>query len=307
MSWLYVPGLADLNSDSAPPCPEPPPSVTWRGKPTPPRSWRAAWKKATWLQRLSGLTSPPSMAARGVASWIASLRASRVSLTPAQESDEATPTSEHSGPSSCASLTRSSQPSSSSRTFPSSFPSSLLFTDDCELWASTALRRCYIPPTRSAESTDDGVCLSSLPTPLASDHKVKRHARWNPQLSLAIDRLPTPTTRDSKGAFGIHTKGGSDLPYAIRALPTPMVQDAASSGAAGYSTQIGRHSGTTLTDAIVGAGSRRPSGTKVNPRLREWIMGLPPGWTRPDPLAPQSIRSWRQSLSACLRRILDSA
>jgi hypothetical protein len=34
-------------------------------------------------------------------------------------------------------------------------------------------------------------------------------------------------------------------------LPTPTRSDANSSGAAGYSTASGRHSGTTLTDAVV--------------------------------------------------------
>jgi hypothetical protein len=35
----------------------------------------------------------------------------------------------------------------------------------------------------------------------------------------------------------------------VASWPTPTRQDAASSGAAGYSTESGRHSGTTLTDA----------------------------------------------------------
>lgn len=44
-----------------------------------PRSWSRAWKTAPWIKRLSGMTLPPSMADRGVASWISSLRGSRVS------------------------------------------------------------------------------------------------------------------------------------------------------------------------------------------------------------------------------------
>lgn len=38
---------------------------------------------------------------------------------------------------------------------------------------------------------------------------------------------------------------------ALRAWPTPTATDAKASGAAGYSTDSGRHSGTTLTDAAV--------------------------------------------------------
>lgn len=52
-------------------------SLTWRGKPTPVKSWLRAWKKATWLQRLFGRMCPPSMDAHFGAWWAASLAASR--------------------------------------------------------------------------------------------------------------------------------------------------------------------------------------------------------------------------------------
>lgn len=54
-------------------------SAGWNGKPSPPSSWRRAWKRAAWLKRLCGRICEPSTASRGVASWIASLRATRVS------------------------------------------------------------------------------------------------------------------------------------------------------------------------------------------------------------------------------------
>jgi len=44
----------------------------------------------------------------------------------------------------------------------------------------------------------------------------------------------------------------------LASWPTPTRQDAASSGAAGYSTESGRHSGTTLTDAARAAGWPTP-------------------------------------------------
>lgn len=49
------------------------PSATLSGKLTQPQSWLRAWKKAAYLQRLSGPTLPPSMQELGVARWIASL------------------------------------------------------------------------------------------------------------------------------------------------------------------------------------------------------------------------------------------
>lgn len=57
-------------------------SATSREKRMPPPYWLRAWKRASWLRRLSGATSDPSTAARGVESWISSLRAIPVSRIP---------------------------------------------------------------------------------------------------------------------------------------------------------------------------------------------------------------------------------
>jgi hypothetical protein len=77
-----------------------------------------------------------------------------------------------------------------------------------------------------------------------------------------------PTTRAADGEKNVRSLEGSlrenarkggpqDLNSAavlVSGWPTPTRQDAASSGAAGYSTESGRHSGTTLTDAARMAG-----------------------------------------------------
>lgn len=47
----------------------------------PAKFWQRAWKRYNWMRRLSGRICTPSTATLGVASWIASLRASRASLT----------------------------------------------------------------------------------------------------------------------------------------------------------------------------------------------------------------------------------
>lgn len=81
MTWLYVPGTSlssapgqeGSDSESNSPCAERVVSLTWRGKQRPPRSWSTAWKRTTWLRRLSGLTLPPSTLALGVDAFIASL------------------------------------------------------------------------------------------------------------------------------------------------------------------------------------------------------------------------------------------
>jgi hypothetical protein len=61
---------------------------------------------------------------------------------------------------------------------------------------------------------------------------------------------PTPRREDSESTGAHH--GKPDTLHSATQLagwPTATVQDAASSGSAAYSTDSGRHSGTTLTDA----------------------------------------------------------
>jgi hypothetical protein len=97
----------------------------------------------------------------------------------------------------------------------------------------------------------------------------------------------------------------------MREWPTPTSKDHAQSGAAGYSTASGRHSGTTLTDAtardwptatqrdwkdgacrdanvptngLLGRAVPRTTGSRharLNPAWVEVLMGYPVGWVAP--------------------------
>lgn len=122
MAWLFVRGMAVSNSGCGSPS-DPPiaPSVTSKGKPMPPASWWRAWKTAPWIQRLSGTTLPPSMANRGVASWIASLRDSRASHSVLLENAARPTTSDGYGPASPAFFAQYDPATSSWRTSQASF------------------------------------------------------------------------------------------------------------------------------------------------------------------------------------------
>lgn len=330
MAWLYVPALAGLNSECEL---QPEEAIAWcvtsSGKPTQQRlSWRG-WKTRPWIRRLSGTILRPSMAIHGVAMWIASLRASHASRTASPANVLAMPTSGRCGLNSSASSPSVSPPSCSSRTFRLSSGTSDLFGESYEGWISYSRRRCYRPPRSSADrmSENGSLCLlptptaqpygsnrrgaagrtgavrpsietivKTLPTPLASDGNKgspnqKCHG-GNPMLTMAVMALPTPLSSQRR-ARGRNSEGGEVLDAVVRLLPTPTASDYKSSGAAGYSTESGRHSGTTLTDAVLGAASAGRTG-KLNPRLSEWIQGFPAGWMSSAPLEMPSFRTWLQ-------------
>ena len=204
-------------------------SFTWRGKPTPAKSWLRAWTKATWLQRLSGRMCPPSMESHFVEWWTASLADSRAKTSPSPESKRGSPASEAgSGRSLLASSKKYSLDWSSLRTSqPSgrkgSKSSSLILPRSGSMRSGVLTERPMLEPlTRGTDSS----C-------------------W-----------PTTTTTDSKA-----------------------------SGAAGYSTASGRHSGTTLTDRAV-----RQWGT---PRATDGDKGGPNQSLKGKPsLVAQARKQW---------------
>ena len=88
MAWLYVPELADSNSDLAWQFPTSEPFVSWRGKPMPLQFWQRAWAKGGWIKLLFGMTSPPSTLDRGAEKWISSLVDTHANHSPSQENEK---------------------------------------------------------------------------------------------------------------------------------------------------------------------------------------------------------------------------
>lgn len=141
--------------------------------------------------------------------------------------------------------------------------------------------------------------MPSPPTPSASPYgshrggAMGRVGESRPSLDTLIPKLPTPTSRYWKDAAcreaNVPTNGLLGR-FVVR-LPSPTAGDAKASGASGYSTDSGRHSGTTLTDAVLGAASAGRSG-RLNPLLSEWMQGLPIGWSGCEPLETSALRRW---------------
>lgn len=162
---------------------------------------------------------------------------------------------------------------------------------------------------------------SAWPTPAARDwkdtgHEPSANERKSPCLPATVMResaWPTPAAMNPNDGEGVETwlarrerlkqtqqngNGcGTPLSIAVQlesasARPTPTATDAKASGAAGYSTASGRHSGTTLTDATVGPRgpeSRSTSGksrARLNHRWVAQLLGFPSDWL--DGIAEQA-------------------
>lgn len=129
----------------------------------PPAYWSRAWKTKPWMRRLSGLTLEPSTADRGVASWIASLAATRASQTASPGKGLAKPTTDGLPTTSCASSMSAGLPVYSGRTSQGTPTASLAYSSlHWNGWA-TALRLEYSQRRKSAPVTD-GNGFSSWPT-----------------------------------------------------------------------------------------------------------------------------------------------
>lgn len=145
-----------------------------------------------------------------------------------------------------------------------------------ETWPSSGTMRagaCYLRPTLEPSTSESG-CGSgpNWPTPRASCSRSQGEARENAYLGgvggldytlstvvIAEERrslIPTPSAQsygsNRGGAAGrVGPERHSLESMASRGLwPTPTAGDAKASGSAGDSTESGRHSGTTLTDAV---------------------------------------------------------
>lgn len=138
--------------------------------------------------------------------------------------------------------------------------SSEVLTGCARIWRATATPsgRFWWVLASGSERPTDGSESGSWRTARAEDsesagtHVTRGTAET---LTAAARRsCPTPTQDDAGGRATRYKQGGTSLSAQAQpsAWPTATSRDCVSSGAANYSTESGRHSGTTLTDAANG-------------------------------------------------------
>ena len=251
MSYLFVPGTEESTSDCGSRCRLLARSVSWRGKLRPAKSWSAACRKGGWIQRLFGQMPRPSTADHGVESWIASLRESRANLGAPPESARGSRTNGTLAKSWSAWLTKWDQDSFSWRTSPGLFDSA--------------------PPTFSGDWPTSGTMRSGECFPLPESAPL---IEGNESSCWPIgEAWPTPDAGMRGGTNSGGAKPGPERPTLERMgrmWPTATAADSKGSGSAAYSTESGRHAGTTLTDAMKGWATPRASdGEKGGPNQRD--------------------------------------
>lgn len=227
MGWLYVPELAASISESPSPSPTIAPSLTWRGKPLPPRRWPALWRTVPWLKRLSGTIFSPSTADAGVEQWISSLRVSRVSRGASLASGAELRTTDGSGRESLPLFATLSRGESFWRTCQVSLTGER--EKSSETWPRSGSMRSgtsFLRPRRARHIAAIG--SSFWPTTQESDWKAKSCSRDFALSNRMLTDWPTPQAHDTHQRGNTEADGHyyeHDLSNAGENWPTPKEQN----------------------------------------------------------------------------------
>ena len=314
MAWLYLPASVDSNWESNS---QSRPTEHWFTSSAKPivrpissrdlQSANRQWVKLLLPQRQSGTTSSRSTQNDGLNRLISSARAGRVPTSVWRAPERGSTENEaDSGERSLAAFARWDQTSSCWKT-----PQRSLFAD----WTESSVT------WPNAGTMRHGMCFQREAAGLTA---AERHTSGGGS-SFSRNEYPTPSAsrygtsqNEGKVSHFRPSAGTPSLDTWAKTWPTPTAGDAKSSGAAGYSTASGRHSGTTLTDAASGA--RGPlaqttttDGTTTStpegrPQLSadfvEALMGFPPGWSiatigsgPSETQFRQYVQRWRSELS----------
>lgn len=273
-------------------------SVGWSGKPSPPRTWLTRCTRMSWMKRLCGQIYTPSMADRGVAQWISSLRATRANRSATLAAAVAQTIRATCGPRFIESSKRFVPPSSFWRMSQGtlaldSAPSLEISTHQVtELRRLSSLRRMWARATNESDFSS-----SEWPTPRAitggpesteRKQELGRTESGSGDLQAASVLWPTPNHHDARRPTDPHSTQTRNLQREADQWPTPdasLLNDGESpeqwdarkarhAQKAQNPTQAGPRLAIeaqrvvwptpTAGDAL-GAGSRNTEGSKANP------------------------------------------
>lgn len=301
--WLYVPNLStslvsapggvDSISESSWQFQALEASAWWRGRPSPSRSWWQRCRRDTSLRLLYGVMPEPSLAALGVARWMASLAASRANHIARLASASAAKTRAISGRRQGGLSSRPDRGLFSLRTFGACSQAAgskeygETFADLVSRLNLDCLRRQRSALHRYGQDSSS----SQWPTPNATDGEKgstgQTFARGNLSLTAAAAaKWPTPMARDHRsGGDGRARHNGPMLPDVAERWATPRALEKGQYTRDHGNPEKARPSLTGQAFSLQ-ARATSPDGKpplplrrSLNPLFVEWLMGWPPGWT----------------------------
>ncbi len=246
------------------------------------------------MRRLSGVTLELSTLDRGVASWISSLRATRVSRSRSQGSAWEQMTLDISGPTSPASSASASPRSAPSRTSPvTCLPEHAKSSESFKRWATTLRHHCG-RRRKLALLTVESAFSSSLPTPSASSYGTNRGGAAGrtgaerPSLETMARKalFPTPSASHCEIRPGATFSAKSQATSCLGAMakhdmfPTPLASDARRADLRWPTPTVKGNYNKVGLSARSGDGlSTAVGGGPLNPTWVEWLMGWPSEWS----------------------------
>lgn len=247
-------------------------SVMSKGKPMQHQSLSSAWRKGTWIRRLSGMMLPPSMANNGVVSLILSLRASRANRGVTQGNGRGSRTNGGYGVTSPRSYARWHPDTSSWRMFLASLEGEpVTYSETWPAWGSMrsgvcSVRRAWEPPTFGSGFS----FLPPTPTTMPEAPQKGSNQKATPPCLLdAAGVWPTPTAADAERHSNTYMRGNPTLIGAVRMWPTPTIcgnenrRGSSPTSGDGLETAVKKWPTPRVGGLIGGSGSREMMGTKV--------------------------------------------
>jgi len=225
--WIYLPSTCSRSAPASDAltlrfewlCHMLEPSATWKGKLLPRKSWLRVLRKTTpSTRRLFGRTYGPSMAAHGVALWIASVAGTRASRSRERASSAGREIRGISGRTSRASSQRSNRRLSSLKTSThTSALDSARSPKSYEVWATRAKQESLVRRKSAHRILENA--YSSWPTARAEDSEsCGNHAGSTDSLTGAAKNWKTPHGFQNTDRNGKTAGGGGDGEFAKQAM-----------------------------------------------------------------------------------------
>lgn len=289
MSFHYLPALVagcsePTSSDGAP-------SAPWKSSRTAEKSCCGASGTVCCPCSQSGMTSEPSTADRGVASWMSSLAASRASRSPSPARGSESTIPAICGPTPSASSVRWSPDIAYWRTSQGSLLTNTLERFSGTWWRAGFASDGIASPLPPLAPLTGGTGSGSWPSPQAHDAKGARSeasaVRKNSRCLARESRWQTPrvTTGDYTRDNGVKGRERLSLHGQVKQWPTPSAnEDAAGRPGAKMQPMLGNH-------PLIRGGNPTPQMT-LNPAWVELLMGWPHQWTSLDPISHTEYNKW---------------